>query len=231
MHDATITDEIIDRVIARRGALHLYDELDPHRTALVVVDMQNAFCQEGAPAEVPMSRGVVDNINQLAADLRAAGGQVIWIVSAFSVRDGRSDWTNFFDNIVSADVRTRTMANMSPGAEGTLIYPPLVVLDDDTVVEKNRYSSLAPGASQLERILRGRSLDTVLIAGTKTNICCEATARSAWDLDFNVVMVSDCCAALSDREHQAALENTIQQFGDVLTSHEITDRLPSAAQR
>lgn len=228
MHDVTISSEIVDRVMARRGRLHLYDQIDPHHTALVVVDMQNAFCREGAPAEVPASRGIVDHINQLAADLRAAGGQVIWIVSAFGARDGRSDWTNFFDNIVDADVRTRTMANMSPGADGTLVYEPLVVLDDDTLVEKNRYSCLAPGASQLERILRGRSLDTLLIAGTKTNICCEATARGAWDLDFDVIMVSDCCAALSDREHLAALENTIQQFGDVLTSAEIVERFGPA---
>ncbi|MEM9037653.1 MAG: cysteine hydrolase [Actinomycetota bacterium] len=224
MHDVTISAEIVERIEKRRGHLHLYDEIEPRSTALVVVDMQNAFCEEDAPAEVPASRGIVDNINRLAADLRAAGGQVIWIVSAFAVRDGRSDWTNFFDNIVSAEVRERTMTNMAPGAHGTLLYPPLDVLDDDTLVEKNRYSCFASGASQLERVLRGRSLDTVLIAGTKTNICCEATARSAWDLDFDVVMVSDCCAALSDREHQSALENTIQQFGDVLTGSEVVAR-------
>lgn len=225
MHDVSISPEIVSRLEQRRGRIHIYDELDPSRTALIVVDMQNAFCEDGAPAEVPASRGIVGNINDLASDLRAAGGQVIWIVSAFDVRDGRSDWSNFFDHIVSADVRERTMANMEPGAPGTLIYPPLVVDEDaDTLIVKNRYSCLAPGASQLERVLRSRSLDTLLIAGTKTNICCEATARAAWDLDFNVVMVSDCCAALSDREHLAALENTIQQFGDVMTSAEVTER-------
>ncbi len=224
MHDVSISSEIVSRLEQRRGRIHIYDQLDPSRTALVVVDMQNAFCEEGAPAEVPASRGVVGNINVLASDLRAAGGQVIWVVSAFDVRDGRSDWTNFFDHIVSADVRDRTMVNMAPGAPGTLIYPPLVVDENDTLIVKNRYSCLAPGASQLERVLRSRSLDTLLIAGTKTNICCEATARAAWDLDFSVVMVSDCCAALSDREHLAALENTIQQFGDVMTHAEVTER-------
>lgn len=224
MHDVSISPEIIGRLESRRGHLHIYDEIDPSRAALVVVDMQNAFCLEGAPAEVPASRGIVDNINGLAADLRDAGGQVIWIVSAFDVRDGRSDWSNFFDRIVSQDVREATMTNMLPGAVGTRVYHPLVVDDGDTLIVKNRYSCLAPGASQLERVLRSRSLDTLLIAGTKTNICCEATARAAWDLDFNVVMVADCCAALSDREHLAALENTIQQFGDVLTGSEIVAR-------
>jgi len=50
-------------------------------------------------------------------------------------------------------------------------------------------------------------------------------ARTAFDMDFNVVLVSDCCAALSDREHVAALENVIQQFGDVLSASEVNQRL------
>lgn len=90
---------------------------------------------------------------------------------------------------------------------------------------KNRYSALIPGSSQLERILRGMGIDTILIAGTKTNVCCESTARDAMMLDFKTVMVEDCCAALSDDEHRAALENMIQQFGDVMTSKETVARL------
>jgi ureidoacrylate peracid hydrolase len=68
-------------------------------------------------------------------------------------------------------------------------------------------------------------VDTVLVAGTKTNVCCESTARDAMMLDFKVVLVEDCCAALSDDEHRAAIENIIQQFGDVMTSHEVLARL------
>ena len=95
----------------------------------------------------------------------------------------------------------------------------------DTTIIKNRYSALIAGSSGLERLLRSLDVDTLLIAGTKTNICCEATARDAMMLDFKVVMVSDCCAALSDDEHRAALENIIQQFGDVMTGDEVVDRL------
>jgi ureidoacrylate peracid hydrolase len=68
--------------------------------------------------------------------------------------------------------------------------------------------------------LREKGIDTVLIAGTKTNVCCECTARDAMMLDYKVVMLSDCTAALSDEEHLATLENMIQQFGDVLTADE-----------
>jgi ureidoacrylate peracid hydrolase len=96
-------------------------------------------------------------------------------------------------------------------------------------VLKNRYSALIPGSSQLERVLRGMDIDTILVAGTKTNICCESTARDAMMLDFKTVLVEDCCAALSDDEHRAALENIIQQFGDVMTAKEAIARLRGPA--
>ena len=82
-----------------------------------------------------------------------------------------------------------------------------------------------PGSSQLERMLRSLDLDTLLICGTKTNVCCESTARDAMMMDFKVVMVSDGTAALSEDEHRASLENIIQQFGDVMTVDEILERL------
>ena len=64
-------------------------------------------------------------------------------------------------------------------------------------------------------------IENVLVAGTKTNVCCEATGRDAMMLDFKVVMVSDCLAALSDEEHRATLETFIQQFGDVMDHREV----------
>jgi ureidoacrylate peracid hydrolase len=97
--------------------------------------------------------------------------------------------------------------------------------NDDITIFKNRYSALVSGASNLERVLRNLGIDTLLIAGTKTNVCCESTARDAMMLDFKVVMLSDCTAALSDDEHRAALETIIQQFGDVMTADEAIERL------
>jgi ureidoacrylate peracid hydrolase len=95
----------------------------------------------------------------------------------------------------------------------------------DHTVLKNRYSALIAGSSPLERELRGMGVDTILVAGTKTNVCCESTARDAMMLDFKVVLIEDCCAALSDDEHRSALENIIQQFGDVMTASEVLIRL------
>ncbi|MFN8720722.1 MAG: isochorismatase family protein [Rhodospirillales bacterium] len=218
MHDVRIRQEIIDRVVARRGRLHWFDTLDPARTALVVIDMQNTFCQPGAPAEVPVSRAIVPAINRLSRALRTRGVPVIWVLHANTHRGGRSDWEVFFNHVVADQVRTRTIESLAPGRQA--VWEELETAPEDVTVIKNRYSALISGSSSLERVLRNLGIDTLLIAGTKTNVCCEATARDAMMLDFKVVMLTDCCAALSDDEHRATLETIIQQFGDVLSGDE-----------
>ncbi len=223
MHKVNVRQEIVDRVLARRGRYHWFEELDPRRTALVIIDMQELFCAPGAPAEVPGSRDIVEPINKLTGELRNIGVPVIWVLHANSQSGGRSDWELFFNYIVADEVREKTKQSLEPGRQQ--VWSGLTVDGADTKVIKNRYSALIPGSSSLERLLRSLDIDTVLVAGTKTNICCEATARDAMMLDFKVVMVSDCCAALSDDEHRAALENMIQQFGDVMTGDEVLERL------
>lgn len=226
MHHIDIRPEIIERVMKRRGRRHLFEDFHPEKTALVVIDMQNTFCDVGAPAEVPLSRGIVPNLNALSSELRALGVPVIWVLHANTQFKGRSDWELFYNNIVSGAVRERTMQSNAP--ENQAVYAALDVDPDDMVIVKNRYSALIPGSSSLERVLRSMGIDTLMIAGTKTNVCCESTARDAMMMDFKVIMLSDCCAALSDEEHRSALENIVQQFGNVMSSTEVLARLKKA---
>ena len=222
MHSVSIRPEIIERVMARRGRTQWFDRLEPARTALVVVDMQSAFLEPGGPAEVPQSRGVVAPINTLTRELRKLGTPVIWVVQANTFKDGRSDWEMFFQNVVGGDVRERSKHVI---AQEPTVWHELEVSESDYTGAKNRYSALVPGSSRLEQLLRKLNINTLLIAGTKTNVCCESLARDAMMLDYRVVMLSDCCAALSDDEHRSALENIFQQFGDVSTSDEALGKL------
>lgn len=225
MHRVEIRREIVERVLARRGRLHLFDVLAPTETALLVIDMQNTFVAPGAPAEVPAARGIVGSINRLAGALRPLGARVIWVTHANERRGGGTDWDGFFDHFVAAEMRERTIAALAPDGEGRRLWPELEVVPGDLHVVKKRYSALIPGASPLAGILRADGRRNLLIAGTKTDVCCEATARDGMMMDFRVVMVSDCLAALSDDEHRAALETIIQQFGDVMTGDEALARL------
>src|SRR5687768_7578440 len=211
-----IRREIVERVMARRGRLHLFDSLEPKKTALVVIDMQNAFVASGAPMEVPAARAIVAPINRLAAELRRRGATVIWI-SHQNAKDGR-DWSRFFDSFIAPGRRSDAAAALSAGSELQKLFPELAIEKGDLRLSKNRYSPFIK--NDFEEKLKQRGIDTLLIAGTKTNVCCECTARDAMMLDYKVVMLSDCTAALSEDEQRATLENVIQQFGDVLSADE-----------
>jgi len=218
MHKVEIRREIVDRVMARRGKLHLFDSLERKRSALVIIDMQNAFVAPGAPIEVPAARAIVAPINRLAGELRKRGVQVIWMLHE-NRGDGR-DWAGFFDAFVAPGRRAEAAAALAQGSKLQKLYPELETAASDLWVSKNRYSALIGTSSELGQRLRERNIDTLLLAGTKTNVCVECTARDAMMLDYKVVVLSDCTAALSDDEHRATLENVIQQFGDVLTADE-----------
>src|SRR5687767_1945459 len=140
-----IRREIVERVMARRGRLHLFDSLDPKKTALVVIDMQNAFVAPGAPMEVPAARAIVAPINRLAAELRKRGVTVIWI-SHQNAKDGR-DWSGFFDSFIAPGRRADAAAALSAGSELQKLWPELQVAPGDLRLTKNRYSALISGGS------------------------------------------------------------------------------------
>jgi ureidoacrylate peracid hydrolase len=95
----------------------------------------------------------------------------------------------------------------------------------DWLVKKNFYSAFIQGSSDLHDRLQAQGIDTVLIAGTATNVCCESTARDSMMLNYRTVMVSDACSAMSVQEHESCLSNFLFNFGDVQTTDEVLSRL------
>jgi len=80
-------------------------------------------------------------------------------------------------------------------------------------------------------VLRAHGIEILLIAGTKTNVCCESTARDASMMEYRVAMLSDANATLTDEEHAAALNGFQVSFGDVMTVDEALARLAPAEKR
>src|SRR5690606_4619631 len=107
----------------RRGRVHMHPSIDPAKTALVVIDMQNTFCAEGSPAEVATSRGIVPNLNALTPKLRKLGVRVIWVLHANESYGQYSDWDMFYNHIVAGDIRERTLQANSP--ENQAVYTEL----------------------------------------------------------------------------------------------------------
>jgi ureidoacrylate peracid hydrolase len=227
MHPHDLPAHVIDRIVARRGRLHGFDRVDPQRTALIVVDMQNVFCAEGAAVEVPMARAIVPNINRLARATRAAGGLVVWVQMTV---ERRADWALVLDNLLTPALAERVLDSIRPGSEGHALWPAMEPAAGDLYIAKNRYSGFLPSAGTLTARLRERAIDTAMIVGTLTNVCCESSARDAAMLDFKTFMVSDANAARTDEEHMATLVNFIQTFGDVRSTDEMIALIEAGAQ-
>jgi len=217
---------IVARVTARQGRLHANEHLSGPRTALVVIDMQNYFMKPGYQGEVAAARPTVPAVNRLAAALRAAGGLVVWIQTTADGAD--KSWRHHHGQMLTPERSARRLRELASGSEGYALWPELDVQPQDLGVVKRRYSALIAGSSNLEAELRGRGIDTLLIAGTATNVCCESTARDAMMLDFNTIMVADCLSASTPEEHQQSLEHFMLFFGDVLESHQIIAFLASS---
>ena len=167
-----VPEAVASRVIARSGVAHPHADLDPRRTALIVVDLQNAFMDDAVGHAVcPMARDIVPNVNRLASVVRASGGGVFWIKNTFDER-GAYEWNNSHAMLTPA-MRERRVAAMSEGTKGQELWPELDVRPGDEIVRKYRFSAFMPGTCDLPYRLRSRGFDTVLIAGTVTNVCCE----------------------------------------------------------
>ena len=123
----------------------------------------------------------------------------------------------------------RRYKEMDVGGDGLEFWHALDIRAGDGQMEKKRFSAFIQGSSPILEYLHGRNIDTVLIAGTATNVCCESTARDAMMLNFKTVMVSDALAARSDELHAASLTAFYSNFGDVQTSTEVLEALDRGA--
>ena len=225
MHPIEIPEKYLDWVVRRRGRRTIFERLELPRTALLVIDMQNGFLIPGySPLEVPGLAAIVPNINRLARECREHGGLVVWTQQTYT-----EEWRSWANNFASPDLRDRIISETAVGAHGFAIHESLEVSPSDLRVVKRRSSAFTPGASDLHERLRAAGRDTLIITGTLSNVCCEATARDAMLMNYDTVFVSDANGARSDEEHTATLVNMLQFFADVRTTDEVVRLVATSA--
>ncbi len=202
-------------------------QLKPQETALLVIDMQNGFLDEGAPLEVPMARNQVSVLSELISFCRNKNIPVVY--TAFTV--GPDFNYNFYWNIAEQ----RGIKITSPdcafweGKPETEIAAALRPLPGETVIKKCGYDCFA--RTDLDNILRSKGIKTLLITGTVINWCVDSTVRGAYHRDYNVVVVSD---TVSSYDHAGAsaddwckmeLNLFAEAFGQVLSAKDVMKEL------
>lgn len=203
------------------------ERIDPQRTALIVVDMENDFVAPGAPLETPAGRVMLPTLKRAITCCRERGIPVIYTTHAHR-RDG-CDMGRFKDLWPPI----RNGAGLVEGEPGVDIYPEIAPRADEIVITKRRYSAFY--GTDLEIILRGLGVDTVVISGVTTENCCHATARDALFRDYKVVFLSDATATFdypdvgqggmaAEEVHRATLVILSVSTAHVMTTNEFMAR-------
>jgi nicotinamidase-related amidase len=209
-HPSGIPEKIVKKVVARRGRLHAFETIDPKATALVVIDLD-----EATVAGDEACLRIVATVNALAAAVRESGGVVAWVLSRMQTMP------KHFSAILGPALATRYFNDGQIGGAGTKLWPALQYDEADVVATKSGASAFFPGKCDLKLQLDARHIDTVLIAGAVTNICCESSARDAAELDYKVTMISDALSGHAHGLHEATLATFYRIFGDVRPSEDV----------
>ncbi|MDR6708794.1 MULTISPECIES: pyrimidine utilization protein B [unclassified Novosphingobium] len=201
--------------------------LDPARTAVVVIDMQNAYASSGgyvdlAGFDIAGAAGVIGRIAQVLDTARGAGVQVVFLQNGWDgdyVEAGGPGSPNWHKSNALKTMRARPELRGKLLARGGWDYELVDALapqPGDIRVHKTRYSAFFN--SQLDSVLRSRGIKTIVFVGIASNVCVESTLRDAFHLEYFSVMLEDATHHLGpDFVHQATIYNVEKFFGWVST--------------
>lgn len=199
----------------------------PGRMALINVDMQNCFV-DGYVVSAPDGLELQERINRLAAACRRAGIAVVHCSHVV-----RPDGSNI--GVMGEILPPVRDGIIDKGAHSAALHDGLAVEDGDILLDKPRFGAFH--GTDLEMVLRARGIDTVIVSGIATNVCCETTAREANVRDFRVFFLSDgtstfAMGELSKDEIQKATLTTLGAcFAQVVAVDEMIARIEAAASR
>jgi biuret amidohydrolase len=178
--------------------------IEPRRTAVVAIDFQHDVVgADGAFA--PLFRAEVERTNMIAVAARlldrarAAGATIVYSKGTF-----QPGYRELVPNIPVLR-QVSQYGCLIDGSAGAAVIDEVAPRREDIVLSHHRVSCFH--GTELDVILRGARIDTVAIAGVATNLAVESTARSAADLGYRTLVVSDACSTTSESAHNASLES------------------------
>ena len=200
--------------------------VDPKKTAVVLIEYQNDFTSEGgalhdAVSGVMQDTGMLENSRRVADTAREAGATVIHAPISFAEGYGELGDPAKVYGILKGVIDSNAFVK---GTWGVEICDEMAPQAGDIVVEGKRGLD-AFATTNLDFVLRSREIDTVILGVFLTNCCVESTMRSAYEKGYDVITLTDCTAATSDEEQRVATARDYPMFSQPMTSTEATAEL------
>ncbi|MFF2520332.1 cysteine hydrolase [Streptomyces sp. NPDC058086] len=195
-------------------------ELDPARTAIVLIEYQNEFTSDGgvlhgAVADVMQRTGMLANSVAVVDTARRAGVSIMHVPITFA--EGYGELTRHPYGILKGVVDGKAFVK---GTWGAAIVDELAPVNGDIVIEGKRGLDTF-ASTNLDFILRSKGIDTIILGGFLTNCCVESTMRTGYERGFRVITLTDCVAATSQEEHGNAISYDFPMFSLPMTSTDV----------
>jgi nicotinamidase-related amidase len=205
-------------------------DVNPSRTALVLIEYQNDFTTDGgalhgAVSGVMEETGMLDNSRRVLDEARRAGATVVHAPISFAPGYGELGDPEKVYGILKGVIDSNAFVK---GTWGVEICDQMAPQEGDIVVEGKRGLD-AFATTNLDFVLRSREIETVILGGFLTNCCVESTMRSAYEKGYDVITLTDCTAATSDEEQRVATARDYPMFSQPMTSDEAIGTLQGAA--
>ncbi len=195
--------------------------IDPGKTALLVIDLQEGFVAEGARMWTPENLRILPRVKVLIERCRMLGIPIIFTEHAHD--DSGRDKGLMWDVPLNQPIK---YGALRIGAEDVPTYHEIAPEPGEKIIQKHRYSAFFD--TDLHTYLRGCDVDTVIITGCMTNYCCGATARDAFFRDYKVIFGSDVTATDNRELHDAELKTLRRGYARVIPAHAILDEIGGA---
>lgn len=194
-------------------------ELKTARTALVVIDMQNAFCANdgslaGAGIDISELSGVITPCRELLESARQAGVPVIF--TRYIYRADYADGGVVIKYLLPQLADVKSLAAGTPDIE---IVDQLAPAEGEFIIDKNRPSAFY--ATNIEPILNGLDVDTLVVCGVTTNVCVESTVRDASERDYKVFVVKDATGEIEKLRYDGAIAGMAWMFAKIVDKSDV----------
>jgi ureidoacrylate peracid hydrolase len=206
-------------------------EIDLKRTAVLVIDMQNAFVSKGGTfdlsgQDMSQIQKTIEPNQKILEAARVRGVKVVYAVHRITA-DGREigPFSRFRANPSRSRNPQAREGSIVEGTWGTEIIDQLRPGEDEMVIVKRRFGAFS--GTELDMMLRTFDIRYLIFTGVATNICVETSLREASQLQYLPVLVSDATAASPPSRQQSSIDNIKEIFGWVTTSDNVLKVLTS----
>jgi nicotinamidase-related amidase len=126
---------------------------------------------------------------------------------------------------VFGEQQAQRYENDTESGKSKTLWPELIVEDEDIRATKQGHSAFFPGRSDLHAQLQAKNIESLLIVGAVTNVCCEASARDAAELQYKVTIISDAVVGWSKERDEATFTTFFRCYGDVRPANDVINLL------